>query len=113
MIKPYNDHLLVEIKKSEWATADDMNEQNDPNAGSAVVVGIPDRKNIYYLSSYSWMAESTLKDKDILEGMHKAMEQLLGKKVYFEKRSDIGTTIEHEGKTYATIKLSKIIAVEE
>jgi hypothetical protein len=115
MLKVYNDHLLVELNKSEWATSDDADTtgKEDPNASKGVVAAIPDLSDMHYLSSYSWISEDSVLQEDLLERVRTAMERLLGKTVYFEKRADLGNTIEYEGKTYATIKLTKIIAVEE
>lgn len=112
MLKVYNDHLLVELQKSEWATADVAGEQEDPKAGSGIVVKAPKLEDILYLSSYTWIAEETVVNEGLLTDIHAKMQKLVGKKVYFEKRADLGNTVEHDGKTYATIKLSKITAVE-
>ena len=111
MIKAYNDHLLVELAKSKWTTVKDESEQDDPNAGYGTVVAVPD--TLMWLSNYSWMAENTLLNPDQLEVLMEQMTALVGKKVYFEKRSEIGNVIEDGDKTYATIKFSKITAVEE
>lgn len=111
MIKPFNDHLLIELPKNEWATADEQGEQDDPRAGTGIVVGIPDQN--YYLSSYTWIADITANNVDARKFYHNVMAKLKGKRVYFEKRAEIGNTIEDGDKKYATIKLSKIVGVEE
>lgn len=111
MITPFNDHLLVELEKSQWTTADDKGETEDPNAGSGIVVAIPTEH--VYLSSYTWVSDASMFDEDSLKELWEKMSKLIGKKVYFEKRAEIGNTIEDGDKTYATIKLSKITAVEE
>lgn len=112
MPKVFGDHVLVELKKSEWSTADTQGEQEDPSAGSGVVVAIPAKEDILFFSNYSWILEQSMLNKPMAEELHTKMSELNGKKVFWEKRADIGNTIEEDGKTYATIKLSKIIAVE-
>lgn len=114
-MKVYNDHVLVEIKKSEWATADEaaFDGKEDPRAGYGVVIAIPELGDILFFSNYSWILEASPFNEDMCKQMHAKMTDLLGKKVYFEKRADIGNTVEEDGKTLATIKLSKIIAVED
>lgn len=115
MLQVYNDHVLVEIKKTEWATSDEADHtgKEDPKASSGVVVATPKIEDILFFSNYSWILEQSPFNTEMAEKMHKKMTELMGKKVYFEKRSDVGNTVEHDGKTFATIKLSKIIAVEE
>lgn len=111
MIKPFNDHLLIELPKNEWATADEQGEQDDPRAGSGIVVEVPNQ--LLYLSSYTWIADKTVGNPQYMEELYKWMKSLKGKRVYFEKRAEIGNTIEDGDKKYATIKLSKIVGVEE
>jgi hypothetical protein len=110
-----SDHVLVEIKKAEWATADedDFSGKEDPRAGSGVVIGIPPLEDIMFFSSYNWILDQSVFNEEIAKKVHIRMTALMGKKVYWEKRADIGNTIELDGKTLATIKLSKIIFVEE
>lgn len=114
-MKVFNDHLLVEIKKSEWATADEaaFDGKEDPRAGYGTVIAIPDLEDIMYFSNYSWILESSPFNEAMAKKMHAKMSELLDKKVYWEKRADLGNVIEEDDKTIATIKLSKIIGVEE
>lgn len=107
-----HDHVLVEIQKSEWATADTIGEHEDPKAGSGIVVAIPDKEDILFFSNYSWILEQSMLNASMGETLYTKMKELLGKKVYFEKRSDLGNTIEDGDKTYATVKFSKLIYVE-
>lgn len=111
MGKAYNDHVLIEIEKSQWATANQEGEEDSPNAGSGIVVGIPDRDDIMFFSNYSWILEASPFNEEMLNKVHAKMKQLTGKRVYFEKRADLGNTIEEGDRTFATIKLSKIIYV--
>jgi co-chaperonin GroES (HSP10) len=108
-----HDHVLVEIQKSEWATADVVGEHEDPKAGSGIVVAVPDKEDILFFSNYSWILEQSMLNESMAEKLHAKMSALIGKKVYFEKRADLGNTIEDGSKTYATIKFSKLIYVEE
>lgn len=107
-----HDHVLVEIQKSEWATADTVGEHEDPKAGSGVVVAVPDKADILFFSNYSWILEQSMLNEAMAEKLHAKMTALIGKKVYFEKRADLGNTMEDANKTYATIKFSKLIYVE-
>lgn len=112
--KVLHDHVLVEIKKSEFVTSgatDDM--QEDPKAGSGIVVAVPGVEDIMYFSSYSWILENSMLNEGMAKRLHEKMSALIGKKVYWEKRADIGNTIEDGDRTFATIKFTKLIYVEE
>lgn len=111
MVKPFNDHLLVELPKNEWATADEQGDQQDPRASYGVVVDTPDV--MIWLSSYTWVSDQSLANEKLLLALAALMKRLKGRRVYFEARAEIGNTIEDGDKRYATIKLSKITAVEE
>ena len=115
MVIPFNDHILVELPRSDWATADD--DQNDPNnpnaanAGTGTVVAIPERKQLLWFSSYNWIADGSLTFNSFMDDLYATMLELKGKKVWFEKRAEIGNVVEDGDKKYATIKLSKITGV--
>ncbi|MBA3758884.1 hypothetical protein H0X10_04650 [Candidatus Saccharibacteria bacterium] len=113
MIKAFNDHLLIELATSEWTTADESAEQDDPRAGTGIVVAVPDRKDVMYLSSYTWIADNSLASETFRDKVHAKMTEFKGKRVYFEKRAEIGNVIEDGDKKYATIKLSKIVGVAD
>lgn len=114
-ITPFNDHVLIELEKSEWATAsEDVNDPDNPNAalaGTGIVIAIPERKTMQWFSSYNWIAEHSVISNSFMDDLHKTMQTLKGKRVYFEKRADIGNVVEDGDKKYATIKLSKITGI--
>jgi len=112
-MRVFNDHLLVEIKKSEWVTSEDAEEHSSPKASFGVVVAIPKREDIMYFSNYSWILENSVFNDPVLILMLNRMESLLGKTIYWEQRAEIGNVIEEDGRTFATIKLSKVIGVQE
>lgn len=112
MIKPFNDHLLVELETSQWVAANTNNDgEQDPSAGTGIVIDIPD--TFGWLSSYTWIAEASVFDNQAIRHMRDMMKDLKGKRVYFEQRAEIGNVIEQDGKKYAVIKLSKITGVED
>lgn len=110
-LRVYNDHLLVELERQDFVTADETGEEKKAQKGK--VVASPKHEDILYLSSYTWVAEESVLDSETLEILHDKMAALVGKTVYFEERSNIGTTITIDGVDYATIKLAKITAVED
>lgn len=112
-MRVFNDHLLVEIKKSEWVTSEDAEEHSSPKASFGVVVAIPEPSDIMYFSNYSWILENSVFNVEIVNEMYSRMKSLLNKTIYWEQRAEIGNVIEEDGRTFATIKLSKVIGVQE
>lgn len=111
MIQPFGDVVLVEIEKSQWATADTEGERDDPRVGTGKVVAIPRIEDMLCLSSFTWVAEESLFNETQLSEVHATMQRLLGKRIYWEKRADIGMT--SEDSSYALIKLTKIVGYED
>lgn len=113
MIKPFNDTLLVEITKSQWTTADDKGEHEDPNAGTGIVVKVAGSADIQYFGSFNWAFDDSMFEQKVANELHNRMKKLINKRVYWEKYADKGVIVEDGDKSYALIKFSKIIAVEE
>lgn len=112
MLKPYNDHVLVELATSDFVTAEDEQGQNK-GIQFGTVIAVPDLEDMMYLATYTWVAENSLLNSEELNKVRERMLKLMGKKIYWEERTDIGNTIEYDMKKYATIKISKVIGVEE
>lgn len=113
MIKPYHDHVLVKLgQKSAFVTADE--EMGAPRKGIRFghVVDVPDVENMSYVSNYTWVAEHSIFNKEHIQSMHDKMTKLVGMKVWWEENADVGNEIEIDGEQYATIRFTKIIAVE-
>jgi len=112
MIKPYHDHVLVKLgEKSQFVTAD---EEAGANKGIrfGTVVAVPELEDMSYLATYTWVAEDSIFNETHLKAMRDKMIALVEKKVWWEERADIGNEIEFDGVQYATIKFTKIIAIE-
>jgi hypothetical protein len=112
-IKPFNDLMLVKLESSQWLTSKVETDHDDPLAGSATVVAIPNFDDILYFGSFNWAFDNSMLNEKTAHQIHAKMTALLNKKVYFEKLSDRGLTIQDGDDTYALIKLAKIIAYTE
>ena len=110
-VQPTNDTILIEMPRSEFATADETGEREDPRAGFGTVVAIPDQADIMYFGSFHWAFDESLFNEALAKKVHARMKQILGKKVYFEKHAEKGMVIEDGDHTYALIKLTKIVGV--
>jgi co-chaperonin GroES (HSP10) len=117
MIKPLNDTVLVElIGDRETDKLNLITAEEAEGCESGIVVEISD--TMPFFGSHGWSFDTSLhtnspEGKKFMQGMQDWYKDLIGKRVYWEQYADRGTTIEHEGKKFAIVKLSKLIAVEE
>lgn len=56
--------------------------------------------------------DKSLMDEQLLANIQKRYRKYVGKTVYWPELSESGTVIEHEGKQYAFVKMSALMAVE-
>lgn len=106
MLKPFNDVLLVELEDDSGQFI--SSEESGTQCGT--VIEVPD--TMTHFSSFGWAFENSFFNEEGLLKVRNVMEELKGKKVYWEEHSDKGMTIEKDGKRYGLVKLSKIICVE-
>lgn len=112
MLKPVNDYFMVEV----GGTVDNpLNLTGVPTADEGVregiVISITDKMTFFGFNTF--MFDSSLMDTELLDKIHAHYSGYVGKKVYWPERSESGAVIKHDGKEYAFIKMSAIMAVEE
>lgn len=107
-LKPLNDNILVELKNKygRFGVPDELEGYQ-----SGVVLEVPE--GFPYFSSHAWTFENSLNDTETVKDVVSYYKNLVGRTVYWEQLSDQGVTIEFEGKKYALIKFTKLIALEE
>lgn len=110
-LKPLNDNILVEVT----ATSEDLGaivvDKGDEGYQTGIVVDVAD--DLIYYGSNSWVLESTLFDTKRLAQLREFYAKLKGKRVYWEAFASSGQLIEKDNKTYAIIKMSRVIAMEK
>lgn len=109
MTKPKNDLVLVELDNKKYGNfATSVKEEGH---SSGTLVAVSDR--IFYLSSFSYVLEESFSHPEALEELRRYWQERIGKTIRWEERSDKGMTFEEDGKTYACIKITKLIAEVE
>jgi len=106
MIAPINDNLLVEIESDSGQFV-----STEETHTHGIVLAVSD--TLVHYGSFGWAFESSFLEDEKLERIKELFSALVGKRVYWEERSDLGVTIERDGKKYGLIKFSKLIAWEE
>ncbi len=106
-IQPLNDLCKVELSTDEFGFGGD----SKTTAESGVLVELP--ANFPYFGFWSFAFENSLMNKDTLMHLHKHYKELIGKRVYWTALSEKGNIIEKEGKRYAFIKLTSLIAADD
>lgn len=102
-IKPVNDHILVELNKTDSSIiiADD-----GQSITRGTVIATPD--DIPFISTTGWVKEDgTGKFQWLLNKYHK------GQIVYFRKYADQDCLIKKDNKDYALIRLTDVMGVED
>ena len=110
-IQPVGDVFMVEVGGS-INNPMGLQGAHDPDEGvrEGIVVGISD--DITYFGMNTFAFDSSLMDEAMLEDIYDRYKEFLGKKVYWPERSESGTVIEYDGKKYAFVKWSVVMAVE-
>lgn len=110
-LKPLNDHLLVECKSKYgvYGEADDEMGQGGYTSGVVLKVG----EDVNYLSAPGWVFEASLDNSGVLKDIKEWYKGLIGKEVYWEQFAERGQTVEEDGKTYAFIRFTKLVGVND
>lgn len=110
-IKPVGDVFQIEV--GENVPGLNLIGGIDPNEGvrEGVVVGISDQ--LAFFGFVTFMFDSSLMNKELLQSLYDHYKQYLGKKVFWPERSESGTVIKYGDKQYAFVKWSAIMGYEE
>lgn len=110
-LTPVNDYFMVEVRSKE---DNPMNLTGVPDVEEGVRVGtvVEASKVMAFFGANTYMFDKSLMNVELLKQLQDIYGVFVGKKVYWPERSESGAVIEHEGKTYAFIKWSSIMAVE-
>lgn len=106
MSEPKNDVVLVELDANKYGNFTSGVKEEGHNTGKLLAVS--DR--IFFLSSFSYVLEESFSHPEALEELRQYWGARIGKKVRWEERADKGMTFEEDGKKYACIKITKLIA---
>lgn len=106
-MRPWNDTALVQLDEDKYGVFTASNPTEKIETGTVISVS----ERIVFLSSFSWVLENV--EPEALEHIRQHYADLVGKRVRWEERADVGTSFEHEGKRFAFIKLTKILGVVE
>lgn len=112
MIKPKNDFFMVEVLGKAENPLGLVGGQN-PEDGirEGMVVAISDVPIFFGANTY--MFDKSLAEDELLAKIHTHYKEYVGKKVYWPERSESGAVVKYGDTTYAFIKWSSIMGVEE
>jgi hypothetical protein len=115
-LTPVGDIFMIEVGSLGTASEDNpmgLVGSHDPDEGvrGGRVVAVSDE--LAFFGFVTFMFDNSLMNKELLGELYDHFKKYLGKKVYWPERSESGTVLEHEGKQYAFVKWSAIMAVED
>lgn len=106
MLKPLNDLAKIELDSDEFG----FGNKKD-TAESGVLVELPDSFN--YFGMWSFAFENSFMERNKLDELLEYWKPKIGRRVYWTALSEKGNIIEQDGKQYAFVKLTSLIADDE
>lgn len=107
-LSPINDWFMVELEKNPHNFVGGKSAEEGVRSGTVVDIS----KDMPFFGFNTFMFDSSLMNEQMLANLHKHYRTYVGKKVYWPELSESGTVIQHEGKEYAFVKMSALMAVE-
>lgn len=106
-LKPINDLAKVEIASTEGQ----LIKQTKETSESGILVELPDK--FMYFGFWSFAFEDSFVSEEKLAKLYEYWKSKIGYKVYWTALSEKGSLIKQGDKTYAFIKLTSLIAVDD
>lgn len=107
MLHPLNDYAKVQIDMDEFGFGGSPGDK----AQSGILISLPDKFN--YFGFFSFAFERSFGNEEELKKLYNYYKQLTGRRVYWLALSEKGAILKQNGKNYAFIKLTSIIAHDE
>lgn len=102
-----NDLAQIDITTDEFGFGGAEKE----TAESGILVAIPDK--FHYFGMWSFAFEKSFMAYEDLKELHDYWKTMIGRKVYWTALSERGNIIEKDGKKYAFIKFTSLIAEDD
>lgn len=106
---PLNDYFMVEIEKNVHGFVGGKGADEGIRSGRIADIS----KDMTFFGFNTFMFDKSLMDEQLLANIHKRYRKYVGKKVWWPELSESGTVLDYEGKQYAFVKFSAIMAVED
>lgn len=111
MINPVNDVFMIEVGGNEENVLGLVGGFNpDEGIREGIVVAIPDKMIYFGMNTYAF--DKTVGEDNLLNKVYAYYAGFVGKRVYWPERSESGTVIKKDDKSYAFVKFSSIMGVE-
>lgn len=107
MLKPINDLCKVLLESDEYG----FGSADKDTAESGILEEVPDQ--LYYYGFWSFAFENSFMDAKSLEQLVLYWKSKIGRRVYWTALSERGNILEQDGKKYAFIKFTSLIADDE
>ncbi len=112
MLKPVSDYFMISVRSKE---DNPLGLVGTPDVEEGVregtVVALGDLSLFFGYNTFAY--DSSLGNDELLNKIKDHYESYVGKRVYWPERSESGAVIEYDGNSYAFVKCSAVMAVEE
>lgn len=102
-----NDLAKIELAVDEYGFGGTEKE----TAESGILVALPDKFN--YFGFWSFSFENSFMAREELDELYEYWKAKIGRKVYWTALSERGNIIEKDGKKFAFVKLTSLIAEDD
>lgn len=102
-----NDLAMIRIAVDDYG----FGGTEKDTAESGILESLPDKFN--YFGFWSFAFENSFMNRADLDAIYEYWKSKIGKKVFWTALSERGNIIEKDGKKYAFIKLTSLIAIDE
>ncbi len=102
-LRPLNDLAKIQLDEAPLFGDDDRD-----GAESGILVELPEA--FTYFGFWSFAFEKSFMAKEELAALHEFWKPMIGKRVYWTALSEKGNIIEKEGRRYAFVKFTSLIA---
>lgn len=107
MLKPANDLAKIQIEVDEYGFGGSAKDK----ASSGILVALPDK--FTYFGFWSFAFEDSFMAKEKLEELYNYWRDYVGHRVYWTALAEKGNLLSLNGKNFAFVKLTSLIATDE
>lgn len=105
-VHPLNDRVKIEIDQDPFQLESDKSLKE-----TGIIVEVPD--TLLYVGFHSFAFENSIANSEVLQKTQKFYNQLLGKRVYWEKLQDSGRHLKDGGKEFVFLQMTDLLAYSD
>lgn len=102
-----NDLCMIELESDEYG----FGAEGKETAESGILISLPDKFNFFGYWSFAF--ENSFMNRKDLDELYEYWKSKIGRKIFWTALSERGNIIKKDGKRYAFLKMTSLIAEDE